>query len=107
MAYEKKGQGSDLKLALIYPPGINQWDSFTVPMSMREVEPGVKVRGVILLAGLLRNMSPSFSCSDVVPAFWSSRFDAQHWSMRRLGDRYEVGRDADCRTVARHERTPR
>jgi hypothetical protein len=56
MAYEKKGQGSDLKLALIYPPGINQWDSFTVPMSMREVEPGVKLQ----MSSKMMNSGPSW-----------------------------------------------
>ena len=29
--------------ALLKKPGIHAWDDFTVPMSMREVEPGVKL----------------------------------------------------------------
>ncbi|WP_371061537.1 DISARM system helicase DrmA [Rhodosalinus sp. 5P4] len=50
LAYEKKGSGKDTMVALLKTPGIRAWDDFTVPMSMREVEPGVrlvmsKVRG--------------------------------------------------------------
>lgn len=44
LAYEKKGQESDKTVALFQQPGIKQWDRFTVPMSMREVEPGVKLQ---------------------------------------------------------------
>jgi len=44
VAYEKRGENIDSKVALIKPPGINEWDRFTVPMSMREVEPGVKLQ---------------------------------------------------------------
>lgn len=44
VAYEKRGQNVDTKVALIKSPGINEWDRFTVPMSMREVEPGVKLQ---------------------------------------------------------------
>lgn len=42
LGYEaKRGQG-DL-VALLKKPGSSGWDSFTVPMSMREVEPGVQL----------------------------------------------------------------
>ena len=34
----------DSKVKLISPPGLNEWGRFTVPMSMREVEPGVKLQ---------------------------------------------------------------
>lgn len=44
LAYEKKGQNVDSKVAFIKMPGIKEWDKFTVPMSMREVEPGVKLQ---------------------------------------------------------------
>ncbi|MEQ9397312.1 DISARM system helicase DrmA [Haliea sp.] len=44
VAYEKKGAKIDSKVALIRSPGIKEWDRFTVPMSMREVEPGVKLQ---------------------------------------------------------------
>jgi len=44
VAYEKRGENIDSKVALIKSPGINEWDRFTVPMSMREVEPGVKLQ---------------------------------------------------------------
>lgn len=44
VAYEKKGKNIDSKVALIKSPGIKEWDRFTVPMSMREVEPGVKLQ---------------------------------------------------------------
>ncbi|SDO98686.1 Helicase conserved C-terminal domain-containing protein [Lutimaribacter pacificus] len=50
LGYEKKGPGKDKMVALLKKPGVKAWDDFTVPMSMREVEPGVrlvmsKVRG--------------------------------------------------------------
>lgn len=44
VAYEKRGERVDTKVALIKSPGIKEWDRFTVPMSMREVEPGVKLQ---------------------------------------------------------------
>jgi len=43
LAYEKKGKGKDTMVALLRRPGIQAWDNFTVPMSMREVEPGVRL----------------------------------------------------------------
>jgi hypothetical protein len=43
LAYEKKGANIDTKVALIKSPGVTAWDNWTVPMSMREVEPGVKL----------------------------------------------------------------
>ena len=43
LAYEKKGKGKDTMVALLRRPGIQSWDNFTVPMSMREVEPGVRL----------------------------------------------------------------
>ncbi|MDO6497742.1 DISARM system helicase DrmA [Photobacterium sanguinicancri] len=44
VAYEKKGENVDSKVPLIKKPGLSEWDRFTVPMSMREVEPGVKLQ---------------------------------------------------------------
>ena len=44
LAYEKKGQQRATTVALIKTPGIKAWDNFTVPMSMREVEPGVRLQ---------------------------------------------------------------
>ena len=41
LAYEKRGEGRDTKVALLERPGVKPWNDFTVPMSMREVEPGV------------------------------------------------------------------
>lgn len=41
LAYEKKGHGRDMKVALLERPGVKPWGKFTVPMSMREVEPGI------------------------------------------------------------------
>jgi hypothetical protein len=35
------GQGDIV--ALLKKPGLQRWDEFTVPMSMREVEPGVSL----------------------------------------------------------------
>lgn len=43
LGYEKKGPNKDTMVALIKTPGIQAWDDFTVPMSMREVEPGVRL----------------------------------------------------------------
>ena len=43
LAYEKKGPNRDTMVALLRKPGIQAWDNFTVPMSMREVEPGVRL----------------------------------------------------------------
>jgi hypothetical protein len=43
LAYEKKGKKKDTMVALLKRPGIQAWDNFTVPMSMREVEPGVRL----------------------------------------------------------------
>jgi hypothetical protein len=43
LAYEKKGKQKDTMVALIKSPGLKPWDNFTVPMSLREVEPGVRL----------------------------------------------------------------
>jgi hypothetical protein len=43
LAYERKGPNKDTTVALLRKPGIQAWDNFTVPMSMREVEPGVRL----------------------------------------------------------------
>lgn len=43
LAYEKCGPKKDRTVALIKSPGIQAWDNWTVPMSMREVEPGVRL----------------------------------------------------------------
>lgn len=43
LAYEKRGQHRDRTVALIKAPGLQAWDNWTVPMSMREVEPGVRL----------------------------------------------------------------
>lgn len=43
LAYEKRGPNAATTKNLIESPGINPWDNWTVPMSMREVEPGVRL----------------------------------------------------------------
>jgi hypothetical protein len=43
LAYEKRGADKEKIVALIKSPGIKAWDNWTVPMSMREVEPGVRL----------------------------------------------------------------
>ena len=43
LAYEKKGKNKDTMVPLLHRPGIQRWGNFTVPMSMREVEPGVRL----------------------------------------------------------------
>ena len=40
---KKKKKGEDDIAGLLKKPGIHVWDHFTVPMSMREVEPGVRL----------------------------------------------------------------
>jgi len=42
-AGKKRKKGEDDIAALLKKPGIQSWDHFTVPMSMREVEPGVRL----------------------------------------------------------------
>ena len=43
LAYEKRGPNAATTKNLIEAPGIKPWDNWTVPMSMREVEPGVRL----------------------------------------------------------------
>ena len=43
LAYEKKGKNKDTMVPLLHRPGIQAWGNFTVPMSMREVEPSVRL----------------------------------------------------------------
>ncbi|MDT3754059.1 DISARM system helicase DrmA [Citrobacter freundii complex sp. 2023EL-00966] len=43
LGYEKRGPDKDKTVALIKSPGLQAWDNWTVPMSMREVESGVRL----------------------------------------------------------------
>lgn len=43
LGYEKRGAKKDTMVSYIKAPGHQAWDSRTVPMSMREVEPGVRL----------------------------------------------------------------
>ena len=43
LAYEKKGKSKDMIAPLLHRPGIKPWKNFTIPISMREVEPGVRL----------------------------------------------------------------
>lgn len=43
LAYEKRGAQSATMVGLIKSPGAHAWDNWTAPMSMREVEPGVRL----------------------------------------------------------------
>lgn len=43
LAYEKRGAQAATMVGLLKSPGIHAWDNWTVPMSMREVEPGVRL----------------------------------------------------------------
>lgn len=43
LAYEKRGEQATITKPLINSPGVQAWDNWTVPMSMREVEPGVRL----------------------------------------------------------------
>ncbi len=42
LGYETQSKQGDV-VALLKRPGVRRWDEFTVPMSMREVEPGVNL----------------------------------------------------------------
>lgn len=42
LGYEKANRQGDV-INLLKKPGISAWDEFTVPMSMREVEPGIRL----------------------------------------------------------------
>ncbi|MDO4905801.1 MAG: DISARM system helicase DrmA [Lautropia sp.] len=43
LAYEKRGVKAGTTVGLLKAPGIHAWDNWTVPMSMRDVEPGVRL----------------------------------------------------------------
>ncbi|MEX5714691.1 hypothetical protein IC615_07195 [Serratia ureilytica] len=43
LGYEKRGPEKDKTVNLIESPGLKPWNNWTVPMSMREVEPGVRL----------------------------------------------------------------
>ena len=43
LAYERRGPNAATIKNLIESPGVKSWDNWTVPMSMREVEPGVRL----------------------------------------------------------------
>ena len=43
LAYEKRGAQAATMVGLVKSPGVHAWDNWTVPMSMREVEPGVRL----------------------------------------------------------------
>jgi hypothetical protein len=43
LAYEKRGAQAATMVGLVKSPGIHAWDNWTVPMSMREVETGVRL----------------------------------------------------------------
>lgn len=54
-AGKKRKKGDDDVAALLRKPGHQAWDHFTVPMSMREVEPGVRL---IMITGSLPEGPP-------------------------------------------------
>jgi len=63
LAYEKRGKQADTTAALIKSPGIQSWDNWTVPMSMREVEPGVS----LIMNTNLINDDPEWKLRAVKP----------------------------------------
>ena len=65
LAYEKKGPNRDTMVALLKRPGIQAWDNFTVPMSMREVEPGVGlIMSTVRFGGADRAWAPPAASGD-------------------------------------------
>ncbi len=43
LVYQKKGRNKSMIVPLLHRPGIKPWTNFTIPMSMREVESGVRL----------------------------------------------------------------
>ena len=43
LVYQKKGRNTGVMVPLLHRPGVKPWTHFTIPMSMREVEPGVRL----------------------------------------------------------------
>lgn len=43
LGYEKRGDRAAMMVGLLKSPGTHAWDNWTIPMSMREVEPGVRL----------------------------------------------------------------
>jgi hypothetical protein len=65
LAYEKKGPNRATMVALLKRPGIQAWDNFTVPMSMREVEPGVAlIMSTIRFGGAEPDWTPPVVAPD-------------------------------------------
>jgi hypothetical protein len=65
LAYEKKGPNRPTMVALLKKPGIQAWDNFTVPMSMREVEPGVSlIMSTIRFGGSEPDWTPPVATPD-------------------------------------------
>jgi hypothetical protein len=65
LAYEKKGPNRATMVALLKRPGIQAWDNFTVPMSMREVEPGVSlIMSTVRFGGSEPDWTPSVFTPD-------------------------------------------
>ena len=65
LAYEKKGPHRDTVVGLLKRPGIQAWDNFTVPMSMREVEPGVSlIMSTIRFSGNDPDWTPQVTPSE-------------------------------------------
>ncbi len=65
LAYEKKGPNSATMVALLKKPGIQAWDNFTVPMSMREVEPGVSlIMNTVRFGGKEPDWTPPVPATD-------------------------------------------
>ena len=65
LAYEKKGPNRATMVALLKRPGIQAWDNFTVPMSMREVEPGVSlIMSTIKFGGAEPDWTPPVAAPD-------------------------------------------
>ena len=62
LAYEKRGNQRATTVALIKSPGLKAWDNFTVPMSMREVEPGVRLQ---MLTNKTNDNGPNWTAKKV------------------------------------------
>ena len=83
LGYERRGSGKETMVPLLEKPGLREWQDFTVPQSMREVEPGV-------------------------PLIMSKRLlsDLPKWSVRPASSSNEESEDASATTVLGKSKSP-
>ena len=84
--FDKKG-ANDTSVALMNAPGLKPWGDWTVPMSMREVEPGVRLIWKIVHPKMIQTGHPNLQ-----HRMWPRRvidvrsFDSQSYNKTRIGE---------------------